>query len=58
MAAHDPQYLFEFDGNKDPEDILGVGQIEHNIELHWLTQQLLKLWILLIFSCLYVYSVL
>lgn len=41
MAAHDPRYLFELDGNKDPEEILGVGDLHHT-ELHWLIQQLLK----------------
>lgn len=33
MAAHDPQYLFELDGNKELEEILGVGDLRH-IELH------------------------
>lgn len=41
MAAHDPQYLFELDGNKDPEEILGVGD-HHHIELQLLVQQLVK----------------
>lgn len=33
MAAHDPQYLFELDGNKDPEEILRVGDHYH-IKVH------------------------
>lgn len=57
MAAHDPQYLFELDGNKDPEEILGVGDL-HCIELQWLILQLVKRWIVLIFSSMYVHSVL
>lgn len=42
MAAHDPQYLFELDGNKELEEILGVGGL-HHIEFHILIQQSVQL---------------
>lgn len=27
MADHDPQYLFELDGNKEPDELFGVHAV-------------------------------